>query len=350
MLREMDMQKITPPHSLYIGVVLCSSDVTVCGRENEQLADKEIYITAKAVKAALESQGHRVDLVDLGKTSIDSARSYDWIFNLAENVCGFPYQEYEITEMIEKLGIGFTGSGSLCFKTCLEKSHAKTELMRGGIITPAFEVFSAGDAIHTRLPFPLIVKPVHEGGSIGIHEDSVVHNTDDLTSRVKRIHEFFNQAAIVEEFIEGRDFTASILGNNDEAVVLPLSECIYPQNGRPKLLSYESIWIPESTPYQTIVAKCPCDLDPSLDQHIREIALRAFRILGCQDYASVDIKLSANIPYVLEVNTNPCINPDDTGFTRSAAAAGMSYKELVNSILQSSIKNKSLEFTAHIRR
>jgi D-alanine-D-alanine ligase len=182
--------------------------------------------------------------------------------------------------------------------------------MHAGVITPAFEVFFAGDEIRTRLPFPLIIKPVHEGGSVGIHEDSVVHNMDDLTSRVRRIHDVYNQAAIVEEFIDGRDITASVLGNGSEAIVLPLSECIYPQNGHPRLLSYESIWIPESRPYQTIVAKCPCDLDPILEREIRDIALKACNILGCQDYTSVDIKLKDNTAYVLEVNTNPCIKDE----------------------------------------
>ena len=351
MLREMDAPKVASPNPLFIGVIFCSSDVTVPGRETEKLADSEIFDTAQAVKTALESQGHLVELVDLGKMGVEVLRKFNWIFNLAENVFGFPYQEYEITEMIEHLGIGFTGANSACLKACLDKAWTKTELIRCGITTPAFDVYQSGDAIHSQLHFHLIVKPVHEDGSVGITPDSIVEKPADLPSRVKKIHEIYCQSALVEEFIDGRDITASVIGNGSEAVVLPLSECIYPEQDIPRLLSFEAVWQPDSKAYQSIIAKCPSDLDPEEEQRIKTAALSAYRIMGCRDYCRVDFRLKDKIPYALEVNPNPCISPDDAGFVRSGKASGLSYQELVNKILDISIKDKNrIAFSAPERK
>jgi D-alanine-D-alanine ligase len=161
----------------------------------------------------------------------------------------------------------------------------------------------------------------------------------ELVALVEKIHHKYRQAALVEEFIEGRDITASILGNGDEAVVLPLSEIIYPDPCGPGFLTYDAKWKSETAEFQTAVAKCPCGVESRVEVAIEQTALQAYRIMGCRDYARVDFRLKEEQAYVLEVNPNPCINPDDSGFVRCGKAAVFEYGELIHQILVNSVKN-----------
>jgi D-alanine-D-alanine ligase len=331
-----------PAPSLRVAGIFCSSNVTAAGREMEKLADCEVFEVAKAIKAALEEKGHRVDLVNLNGFRIEDLRNYDWVFNLAESVCGFPYADYEIARLLETSGIGFTGSGSSTLRFCLDKALTKAELGWYGITTPAYEVYHPGDPIRTGLLFPLFVKPVHEDGSIGIADNSNVRNEAELTRKVQEIHRIYQQAALVEEYIEGRDIAASILGNSREAVVMPLTECVYLKREGPKFLTFESKWVTESNAFQASVSVCPAELDPEVEQLLKVIALRSYQIMGCRDYARVDFRLKGEVPYVLEVNPNPCINPDDSGYVKAGKAAGFSYGELVNRILDVSVGRRNL--------
>lgn len=108
--------------------------------------------------------------------------------------------------------------------------------------------------------------------------------------QVKKIHSLYHQAALVEEFIEGREINAAILGNGNEAIVLPLSEITYPYQRGPKILTFKGKWITELIDFQVSKAKCPCDLDPEVEATIKETALRSFQIMNCRDYARVDFR------------------------------------------------------------
>lgn len=323
-----------------IGVTYCTSEETAAGREDEKLADCEVIETAHAVKAALDhhvSSGLRVELVDLRTACLADLSRYDWIFNLAESIYGFPYPEYEIAGMMESLGINFTGSGSFTLKACLDKAVTKAELVKFNLLTPAYAVYQPGDRPNANRRYPLIVKPVHEDGSIGITAESVAHNPAELAARVAYIHRFYAQGALVEEYIEGRDITASILGNGSEVTAMPLSECTYPENNGQRFLTFDAKWKSETPAFQTTIARCPCELEPAVEAQIKAIALRAYAIMGCRDYARVDFRLAGSTPYLLEINPNPCISPDDSGYVRSGKANGFAYDELIKNILDSSI-------------
>lgn len=322
-----------------IGVVYCTSNLTAKGREFEKLADCEVVEVAHAIQAALHPRGYSVQLIDLNPAQMASLRDYDWIINLVETIYGFPFSDYEVAEQMERLNINFTGSGSRALKACLDKSVTKSELMKYGVTTPTYNVVCPGDQVETKCRYPVIVKPVHEDGSIGISSESVAWDAAGLALRVEKIHDMYHQPALVEEFIDGRDITASILGNGADAVVLPLSEITYPDPGGAKFLTFEAKWLAGTTDYQASVAKCPCDLDPQVEMAIKQTALDAYRIMNCRDYARVDFRLQGNIPYVLEVNPNPCINPYDSGFVRCGKAAGLPYAELIHQILIHSVKN-----------
>ena len=325
----------------HIGIVYCTSSQVAAGREFEQIADYEVIEVAHAVQAALESKGCRVELVDLDPNQISALRAFDWVVNLTETIYGFPLADYEMAERMEGLKINFTGSGSQALRSCLDKGITKIELARYGVLTPAYNVISAGDAIWTTCSYPVIVKPVHEDGSIGITSESIARDETELVSRVEKIHRMYQQAALVEEFIEGRDITASILGNGEEAVVLPLSEIVYPDPDGAKFLTFDAKWLTDTPEFKTALARCPCLVDDPVRTAIQQTALRAYRIMGCRDYARVDFRLKGDVPYVLEVNPNPCINPDDSGFVRCGHAAGFDYTHLIQQILLSSIKFSS---------
>jgi D-alanine-D-alanine ligase len=322
-----------------VGIIYCTSAQTADGRETEKLADCEVIEVAHAVQAALLENGYQTELVDLDPGQIGDLRRFDWVFNLAESIYGYPLADFQVAQQMEKMDIKFTGSGSRTLRICLDKAATKCELLRNGIGTPAFEVFQPGLYILNLLKYPLFVKPVHEDGSIGIQNDSIVHNDTELKHQVEKIHQVYHQAALVEQYVDGRDITASVIGNGEQAVVLPLSEITYPEQLGPKFLTFQGKWVNESLDYQVSRAQCPSLLPLQTEYLIKDIALRAYNALGCRDYARVDFRLRGKCPFVLEVNPNPCINPDDSGFVRSGKAAGFSYADLVVNILENAVNN-----------
>jgi len=327
---------------MYIGVIYSSTNSVMQGREKEKLADDEILDTAVAVKSALEKKGHQVELVTFEPNQTEGFSQYEWIFNLAETIRGFPLAEYEVAVKLEELGIPFTGSGSETLLTCVHKSSAKTLIQKYGILTPQFQKVNPGEKIKTGLEFPLIVKPDHEDGSIGIKDDSVVYSIPELTRKVSEIHQVYEQAALVEEFIEGRDISASLIGNGKDLAVLPLSEIVFSEDYiGPKILTFEEKWDAESQAYQKSVSQCPCSLEESSQTEIKKIAKKVFNIFGCRDYALVDFRLKGDIPYVIEVNPNPCINPINSGFITAGAVYGFDYDEIISEILNQSMLNRN---------
>ncbi len=323
-----------------IGIVYCTSDTIQTGRELEKLADLEILEVAGAVHEALERQGHRTEEVDLRIHPLEDLCQFNWIFNLVETVYGFPLKDYEITSAIEAMGIPFTGCSSKVLKSCNDKSLTKSILRKRNLLTPRYEVLKPGERITSRLGFPLIVKPMKEDGSVGISKNSVVTSLESLSEKVKEIHAAYHQPALVEEYLEGRDISVAILGSRESPQVLPPAECVFqPSYEGARIQTFESKWLVDSADYQNAYTACPCELDDELLKQIEETCIKAYRILGCRDYARVDLRLLDHSPYIIEVNPNPCINPHDSGFVRAGKVAGYSYDDLIHIILSSSIVN-----------
>jgi D-alanine-D-alanine ligase len=331
--------------ALRIGVIYTTSDLTAEGREYEQVADGELREVAEAVRAALEEGGYLAELVDLDPDRIGDLTRFDHLFNLAETIYGYPLAEYEIAAQIEDLGIPFTGAGSVALRLCGNKAITKDRLVKCGVPTPPYEVYDYDTPIVSQLRYPLFVKPVHEDGSIGITDESVVKTPAELAARVNYIHLNYFQAALVEEYIDGRDISISVLGNGDEVEAFPPSECAYPAGESIRFLTFATKWLEESCGYQTAFMRCPSELGLAVESEMKRVAVRAYRIMGCRDYARVDFRLLDDVPYVLEVNPNPCINPHGSGFINATGAKGYDYIETVNRILECSINRRKLKFT-----
>jgi len=265
----------------------------------------------------------------------------DLIFNLVECVENESIQEMNVAGIYELLKIPYTGANPLTLGIALNKPRVKEILLYHGILTPKFQVFRAQNKIvlNPDLAFPLIVKPSREDASVGIDNKSVVYNINDLKKRVRYIYQEFDQAALVEEYIEGRELNVAIIGNK-KPVALPISEIDFSglTADMHKIVSYAAKWMHGTVEYTGTNGVCPAVLPGSLEAKMKEIALRCYRLIGCRDYARVDFRLTRDgIPYVLEVNPNPDIS-DTAGFARSAKAHGLSFPQIVGKIIESALE------------
>lgn len=261
----------------------------------------------------------------------------DLIYNFCEMVELNSQEEVFAAGLYELLGIPYTGSPPMALGLCLDKAKTKIMLSYYGIPTAKFEIFNERLDGYRKinLNFPLIVKPLHEDASAGIDEKSVVYDIKELEERVSYILSFFKQPALVEEFIDGREINVAILGNNPP-VVLPISEIDFSQlpSHLPKIVSYQAKWIPNTDYYEKTIPICPAPLEPELERKVKEIALACYKIMGCRDYARVDMRIDKNgNPYVLEVNPNPDL-ARNAGFMRSASVYGLTPSETIVKIAE----------------
>jgi D-alanine-D-alanine ligase len=185
-----------------------------------------------------------------------------------------------------------------------------------------------------RLKYPLVVKPSLEDASVGIENESIVRDAKQLKDRINYVHHYFDQPVLVEQFIEGRELNIAVLGD-EKPRALPISEIDFSK--MPKhlfnIVSYQAKWDPQHESYHKTIPKCPARLPKTTERKAKEIAIKAFKLMGCRDYARVDMRLSKdNELYVLEVNPNPDLT-EDAGFMRSAGAAGYSYAQALKKIV-----------------
>ena len=265
----------------------------------------------------------------------------DLIFNLCESVGNFSIHEMHIAGIYELMGVPYTGSDALTLGTALHKVRVKEILAYHGIPTPRFQLFknAARVVLDENIEFPLIVKPSGEDASVGIEPASVVYNLEDLRKRVRFIIEQYDQPALVEEYIDGRELNVAILGNK-KPIVFPISEIDMSTLPKqyPRIITYNAKWMKGTEEYEHTKGVCPALLTPELETEVRDMALRAYQLLGCRDYARIDFRLTKDHqPFILEVNPNPDIS-DDAGYARSAGVYGYKFNDLVGKIVESALE------------
>jgi D-alanine-D-alanine ligase len=259
-----------------------------------------------------------------------------FIFNLCEEINRDTELEMCVAGLLEMMEIPYTGSGPFALGLALHKFNVKRMLRAAGIPCARGYLLGPGDGPNPRAArFPVIVKPAHEDASLGINSSSLCRNPGELESQAAYIHSIYNQAALVEEYLDGREFNVSILGDGD-ARVLAISEIDFNgmPEGEPRIVSYRAKWDEESEYFRTTQPVCPAPLGKRLENRIKDMALRAYRCIDCRDYGRVDMRTDArgNL-FVLEVNPNPDIAPR-AGFARAAQAAGYSYADIILRISQ----------------
>jgi D-alanine-D-alanine ligase len=260
----------------------------------------------------------------------------DLIFNLTESFNGDDTKEMNVVAYLDLLGLRFTGAGPHSIFMSQDKAIAKKIFAFHGIKTPFFATSYRGRIEHAHdISFPLIVKPAWEDGSIGIDAGSVVKNIKEMMERVEYIQDEFDSPALIEEYIEGREIYAGILGSYERAQVLPLVELDLSKlpEGTPKIASWDVKFEKNTEAYKLTKSNIAENLDEETVKKLSDTALAAYRALKLRDYGRIDMRLAPNGDvYVIEANPNPWLASRQE-FAMAGKASGLTYTELIGSIV-----------------
>jgi D-alanine-D-alanine ligase len=258
------------------------------------------------------------------------------VFNLCETFAGNDALEMHVTAVLDLLGVRFTGTGPRGMALRGDKATAKKLLAFHDVPCPDYARFDKDQLEFAgKMRFPMFVKPLHRDASVGIDESSLVNDYASLMERINYIHTQLNDTALVEAYIEGREFYVSILGNHPRQA-LPLIELDFGRmpDGRPHIYGREAKFEEDSPQFAGTNAIIATDLPPEVRNRILKVGLEAATVLQVEDYARVDIRLSTDgIPYVVEVNANPYLE-QTAAFALAALQEGMGYKTLINRIVE----------------
>ena len=299
----------------------------------------------KAVQKAimkLQLSCHLLPVKEDVRFLIDSIKLFrpDVVVNLCEAFFGRSQLEMSVAGVLELLKIPYTGSPPLTLGMCQNKGLTKHVLKANGIPTPDYRILDSYKVWKGGIDFPLIVKPLREDASLGITGRSMVRNSRQLKVQVNYINRRYKQPAIAEKYVDGRELNVSILGF-EKPRVLPISEIVFKNKIEQKIVDYSAKWLKKSKEYKNTKPVCPAKLPPQLERTMKKTALKAYRLLGCRDYARVDMRLKDDVPYVVEVNANPDISLD-AGFARSLKAAGIRYERFIGEIISYAVQRSSL--------
>jgi D-alanine-D-alanine ligase len=309
-------------------------------RTNDLYVEWDTYDTIHAVRDAI-AERYTVELIEANEDAFERLRALrpGFVFNIAEGLYGVS-REAQVPAMLELLRIPYLGSDPLTLAVCLDKARAKEILAHYGVATAPFVVIHGMDEFEdARVKFPSIVKPLHEGSSKGIYNSCVVRNTEELEREVRTVLATYNEPALVEEFLPGREFTVAILGNGDALRVLPIVEIRFDAlpSGMNPIYSYEAKWVWDRSDKPLEIFSCPAQLRPDEADAIGALCTKAYRVLRCRDWTRVDVRMDAHgRPHILELNPLPGILPrpeDNSCFPKAARAAGITYNELMNTVL-----------------
>jgi D-alanine-D-alanine ligase len=273
--------------------------------------------------------GRVQSLVAVGRTN------GDLIFNLTESYAGDDTKDMNIAAYLDLLGCEYTGAGPHALYLAQDKALAKKIFAFHGIRTPYFATSYRGKLDHSHdISFPLIVKPTSEDGSIGIDASSVVGSVKELMEKIHYIHEEFDAPALIEEYIEGREIYAAILGNeNPEALPMVELDLSKLPEGTPRIAGKEVKWETETEAYKVTKSAPVEDLDEEMTKKLSDTAIAAYQALKLRDYGRIDMRLTEKGDvYVIEANPNPWLS---TGaeFVMAARKAGKTYNQLVGEIV-----------------
>jgi D-alanine-D-alanine ligase len=302
-----------------------------------------------AIKNALVKNGYSVELLEADEGLYEKLRygPYGFVFNIAEGIRG-ESRESHVPAMLEMLGIPFTGSSIQALAITLDKRRTKEILQHYGIPTPRFQMFkNAAQKLNPELQFPLFVKPNSEGSSKGIRNNSLVKNEEELRNMLKFVTKNYGQEALVEEFLDGREFTVAVLGNSPPKV-LPIVEITFdylPPNVN-KFDSYEVKWYWDNPTNPVDPVVCPAKISKQLEYQIKRIAIASFKATGCVDLCRMDFRLDKHgVPNVIEINALPGLMPDpleNSRFPKACFTAGMTYDEIIMAITTEAMKRQGL--------
>lgn len=290
--------------------------------------------TIERLESAILHLGYsvcRIGNIDKLVSFLAEKQNVDVVFNIAEGRCG-RNRESQIPALLEAYSIPYTFSDPLTLGLCLDKAFAKRFWQQDGLpVAPFCLVDSISDyssPIEMGLEFPLFVKPVREGSSKGIRQESVVETMGQLKVQVEQVMTLYQQPALVEEFLPGREFTVAIIGSGQDARVLGALEVPYVALSKVDGFIQKNDWKTYSLSIHRPVSESP------LQKQLAEISLRAYQVLGCRDAGRLDLRMDKNgLPTLMEINPLPGLS-SHSALPYIAALAGISFEMLLDGILR----------------
>lgn len=328
------------------------------GMLKDQWDDLDSEDTILALLEAIRSGGFECEFLEGDHTLLDSVRHYnpDICFNICEGHFG-DAREAQVPAILEMLRIPYTGSKVLTLALALDKPMTKRVLVYHDLPTPEYQVLERRDEpIGSEMSYPMFVKPSREGTGMGVSRLSIVNNEAELREQVSYVIDRYNQPALVERYIEGREVTVGVVGNlvgpaarrmpeDEDASRIQAGLQFFPplEVNLGEFLDQDVVY---SNRLKVELAAdldylCPAPLESSLVNDLYWYAAAVFRVTGALDVARVDFRLDINDnlkPYILEINPLPGLAPGVSDLVIEAKAAGMSHAELVNKILNSALK------------
>jgi D-alanine-D-alanine ligase len=297
-------------------------------------------VTIEAIAAALRGLGHEVAFLGDGRELLERllADPPDLVFNTAEGQGVGRSREARVPAVLEMLGIPHTGSDPLTLAVTLDKDCARRLVASAGVPVPAGVVVHPGADVsaavrRASLPFPIIAKPAWEGSSKGIRTKCLVDAPEEIAGVVASLQEDHHQPVLLEEFVQGDELTVGVLGNDPPHIlgimrVLPT---------RPDSRFIYSLEVKRDY-LQQVTYECPAALSAEITRRVTDAALAAYRVLGCRDVSRLDFRLRDDIPYFLEVNPLPGLNPESSDLVILAGLLGVSHAQLIEAILQAALE------------
>jgi D-alanine-D-alanine ligase len=294
----------------------------------------------EAISDALRELGHEPSTVAIDGRPATLTRvrnnKADLFFNLVESYAGDDTMEMHFAAYLDLVGKKYTGAGPQGSFLAMDKTIAKKIVRYHELFTPYAAVVNKGRVEFAQdIHFPVIVKPAAEDASKGIDASSVVTSVKELLERISYIHEEFDSAALLEEYIEGREIYAAVIGN-DKSEALPLVELDLSKlpDGMPRIAGYEVKFDVNTEAYRKTKSAPARDVDEETTGRIQQAALTAFRALKLRDYGRIDLRLAENgRVYVIEANPNPWLDPA-AEFAMAAKESGRSYTQVIAEIVE----------------
>ena len=305
-------------------------------------SDEGVLAEVRAVQRALAGQSYDFRTLGIEQLSdlpaILEMSEEGVVLNLVEGLCGNVFDPCLVPAICRAYGKACTGSDTMCLMAALDKWRTKALLRAAGLQCPAGPLVGVGEGLPAQFAGngAWIVKPALSDASEGISAASVVIDSRDaLEKAVAHVHKQSGQAAMVEEYIEGRELNVSILQQGDRVEALPIAEINFDAfgQGQPKIVCYRAKWQADTFEYANTPRVIPAKLSPREEEDVRAVALAAWKALGCSDYIRVDLRLDAQgTPFILEVNPNPDISPE-AGFACALEAAEIPFNEFVAALV-----------------
>lgn len=346
-MEQIDSEVPLPPPQPVIGIIY-NLKKGIKTQTDDLEAEYDTIDTVNSIRTVFEKHNFHTVLFEadaslpqkLCETHIDIA------FNIAEGFNGRG-REAQIPALLNMFGIPFTGSDETTLCISLDKALTKRLLSAYHINTPKYMLipknFIRSQIKINKLNYPVIIKPNAQGSSKGISDISIVESPEELYRLVSKNIAIYNEDMLAEEYIEGREFTVGIIGNDEDIRVFSPMEVIFTQKtqGDFQVYSYNV-----KQDYKRFIRyKCPADIDKKLEEKLMKISRKIYGVLGCLDFARCDFRIGKdNQIYFIEINPLPGLAPGYSDYPMLADFCGVDYETLILNILYAALKRYDIKF------